>query len=543
MRRNVAVASKRPYVIEVSARMETVADLLAALGRRADQAPDERTLAGYRGRTLVAEMTRRDLLLRVGAAMHHLSTELGVKAGDRIVVLASNRVEVAVLYLAALRLGAALVPLHLNSPPDDWRLGVEHAQAILVVADPELVPRLPPLAVPVCQLAEAVPAGPGPSREPPAPRPEDLAVIIFSAGSGLSKGVALSQRSLLTSARVLADAFARDGGAQLASLPIHHAHTLGFGLTSALVAGCPLVLSERFDPLAFAEVVRKESVAVTSILPSWLSALRQAGLRADQVPTLRHLLVTSAPLSPAVGRAFEDESGIPLLQGWGLAELGGLACCLPPSLSDEDRRALIYDDPPSVGSPLPGNEVKVIDGNGHDLGPDQRGELCVRGPTRMVGYFRDEAATRSAIDANGWLHTGDEGFFRVHQGTPYFFLTERIKDVIIRGGEKLSPLAIERKLVDALPELDGKLAVVGYPHALHGEEVGVYLETPALDGHLNLALVATLDTLTPDLRPQVVLFGDRPIPRAPSGQPERRLLRDLFAPHASARGPVHIGPV
>jgi acyl-CoA synthetase (AMP-forming)/AMP-acid ligase II len=522
--------------------MDDVAGLLAALGRRADEAPDQRALTGYRGRTMVAQMTRRELLLRVAGALHHLSTALGVKPGDRIAVLAGNRIEVAILYLAALRLGAALVPLHQNSPPEDWRLGVEHAQACLLVVDPDLMLRLPAMPVAVCQLSEAVPAGPPPRREPPPPGGDALALIIYSASSGLSKGVALSQRSLLASAQVLAETFAGDGGAQLASLPIHHAHTLGFGLTSALVAGCHLVLAERFDPLAFAQVVRAESVAVTSALPSWLPALRAAGLHAAQVPSLQHLLVTSAPLAAEMARQFEEETGIRLLQGWGLAELGGLACCLSPALADEERRSLLFAEPPSVGTPLPGNEVKVIDAHGRPLDADQRGELCVRGPTRMLGYFRDQTATRAAVDDLGWLHTGDEGFFRLHRGEPYLFLTERIKDVIIRGGEKLSPLAIERKLAAALPELDGKLAVVGYPHALHGEEVGVYLETEALEDRLNLALVATLDTLPPDLRPQVVLFGARPIPRTPDGQPERRSLRELFARHAEARGPVHIGP-
>jgi long-chain acyl-CoA synthetase len=522
--------------------MSDVAALLGALGRRADEAPDQPALTGYRGRTMVAQLTRRELLLRVAGAMRHLSTALGVKAGDRIAVLASNRVEVAVLYLAALRLGAAVVPLHPNSPPEDWRLGVEHAQASLLVVDPDLMLRLPAMTIPLCQLAEAVPPGPPPSSEPPPPGGDALAVIIYSAASGLSKGVALAQRSLMASAQVLAEAFARDGGAQLASLPIHHVHTLGFGLTSALVAGCHLVLSDRFDPLAFADVVRAENVTVTSVLPSWLPALRVAGLRAAQVPSLQHLLVTSAPLAAETAREFEEETGIRLLQGWGLAELGGLACCLPPALPDEERRSLLFAEPPSVGTPLPGNEVKVIDADGRPLAADERGELCVRGPTRMLGYLRNEAATRAAVDDQGWLHTGDEGFFRLHGDTPYFFLTERIKDVIIRGGEKLSPLAIERKLVGAVPELDGKLAVVGYAHALHGEEVGVYLELEKLEDGLNLALVATLDTLPPDLRPQVVLFGTKPIPRTPDGQPERRALRELFDGHAAARGPVYIGP-
>src|SRR5205814_9872764 len=175
---------------------------------------------------------------------------------------------------------------------------------------------------------------------------------------------------------------------------------------------------------------------------------------ASKVPGLRALLVSSAPLDVSLARTFEDQTAIPLVQGWGLSEYTNFACCLSPALPAQERRSLLLDgELTSVGSPLEGTEVTVIDG-----------ELCVRGPSRMLGYFKDEAATQATVDADGWLHTGDEGHAREHAGRPHFFITGRRKEVIIRGGEKISPLAVERKLLAALPELLGHLVVVGFPH-------------------------------------------------------------------------------
>src|SRR4051794_19389823 len=130
---------------------------MLALGRLADEAPERPALTGYRGRTVIGRLTRRELLHRVAAVEHHLFTALSLRAGDRLAVLATNRLEIPVLYLAAMRLGAVLVPLNPTSPAEHWRFGVEHAGARLLVADGDLLPALPQMPVPACRLEEAVP--------------------------------------------------------------------------------------------------------------------------------------------------------------------------------------------------------------------------------------------------------------------------------------------------------------------------------------------------------------------------------------------------
>jgi long-chain acyl-CoA synthetase len=519
--------------------------LVTALGRLADEAPERPALTSYRGRLVTGRLTRRELLHRLAAVQRYLAAALGIGKGDRLAVLAQNRLEVPVLYLAALRLGAVLVPLNPASAPEQWSFILDHAGVRLLVAESDLFARLPPMSVPACRLEETASSGPAPAREPPRPAGDDLALLQYPSGtSALPRGVGLSQRNVLSNAWALARTLGMDGTTQLAVLPPHHAHAFGFGLMTALVSGSHLVLAERFDPFAWPEIIAREQVTVSGVFPTLLPPLLEARVTAAAVPTLRHLLVSSAPLPPESAREFESATGIRLLQAWGLSEFGNFVCCLSPALPDEDRRALLFGGPDAaVGGPLPGTEVKVLDGEGRPLGPETTGELFVRGPSRMLGYFRDDAATREVIDGDGWLRTGDEGYYRLHGGQPVYFVAGRRKQIIIRGGEKLSPVAIEEKLVAALPELAGRLAVVGFPHRVLGEEVGAYVESATLEEGIRSGLIAALDAMAPDLRPKVVLFGSAPIPRSPEGSVHRRELEPLFAAYSDCRGPVLIAGI
>jgi long-chain acyl-CoA synthetase len=518
-----------------------IPSLLAALAHRAEADPEAAALTCYHGRTRTGQLTHRELLQRIAAAHRHLAV-LGIERGDRVAVLSPNRLEIPVLYLGALSLGAALVPLNPGAPPEDWSYVIGHAGAKLLVTDSELAVRLQPQAIPVCRVEEV--ATPGVGERGSAGSADDLAIVLYTSGTtGHPKGVALTQGNVLANGWSMARCFglgAQGRDTQLAVLPLFHAHAFGFGLMSALTSGSHLVLAERFDPFAWPEVIRRESVTVTSVVPTLLAPLLETRVHADKVPGLRCLLVSSAPLAPGTARKFEETTGIRLMHGWGLSEYTNFACCLSPALADSERRSLLEEgELASIGSPLEDTEVKVVDAGGRSLGPDQRGELCVRGPSRMRGYFHDDAATAAAVDADGWLHTGDEGFFRAGR-RPVFFVSGRLKEVIIRGGEKVSPLAVERMIFAHVPELDGRLVVLGFPHATHGEEVGAYIELPVIDAPLRAALTAALDTLSLDLRPKVVLHGSTAIPRTHTGKIQRRKLQPLFARFNEVRGPVHI---
>ncbi|HZL19416.1 MAG TPA: class I adenylate-forming enzyme family protein [Polyangia bacterium] len=536
-------------------RFSEVSELLAALRRLP---PDRPALTFYRARTLAGRLDYGQLLAAVERFTRRLRDDLGVKLGDCVAVLSPNRLEVPALLLAAMRLGAAVVPLNPTTQPTDWDYILEHSAARLIFGTRDLLARLirPPAAV--CRFEDEPPASPEPApASKAAPEPatateaasgslaRTMAIVLYTSGTtGNPKGVALPQSSLLANAWSMAMNFGFHDETQFAVLPLYHAHALGFGLMTTLSTGGHLVFTDRFDPFAWAEVLRAESVTLTSVVPTLLGPLLQVGVRRERVPSLRAMLVSSAPLSSALARAFETKTAIPLLQGWGLSEYTNFACCLRADLPDDERKRLLYgDELTSIGGPLPGTEVRVVGPNGEIAGPEERGELQIRGHSSMLSYFKDEGATAAALSADGWLRTGDEGFFRLAGGRPIFFITGRLKETIIRDGDKLSPLAIERRILTDIPEIEGRMVVLGFPHQVHGEEIGVYLEGEDLPDDLAARLTKVTGDMPADARPKVILHGAAPIPRTHTGKIQRRKLHATFAPFSNCRGALKIARV
>ena len=533
-------------------------DIPALLGGLARLPPERPALTFYKGKARAGHWTYGELLGAVDRFARRLRDELGVRQGDCVAVLSPNRLEVPALFLAAMQLGAAVVPLNPTTPPADWDYILAHSEARLVFGARDLLDRLVTRPDVVCAFEdEAAPgnvdggAAPAPAVAAPAAATslvKQLAIVLYTSGTtGNPKGVALGQGSLLANAWSMALNFRFEDETQLAVLPLYHAHALGFGLMTTLTTGGHLVFMERFDPFAWGEVLRVESVTLTSVVPTLLQPLLQIGVRADKIPTLRALLVSSAPLTPSLARAFEEKTKLRLLQGWGLSEYTNFACCLPADLPEEERRRLLYGgELTCIGSPLPGTAVKVVGADGATLPADQRGELCVRGHSTMLSYFRDEGATAATLGEDGWLRTGDEGFFQQvgeppgSAGAPAFFITGRIKETIIRDGDKFSPLAIERRIVTELPEIEGRLVALGFPHDVHGEEIGLYIENEELGDELRARLTKVVGEMPLDARPKIILYGTTPIPRTHTGKIQRRKLHAAFAPFRSSRGALRI---
>jgi long-chain acyl-CoA synthetase len=341
--------------------------------------------------------------------------------------------------------------------------------------------------------------------------------------------------------------FRLQGTTQLAVLPLYHAHAFGFGLMTALSTGGHLVFTERLEPFTWSEVIRAEEVAVTSVVPTMLPMLLAARVQGGKMPTLKHMLVSSAPLPKTLAHEFETKTQIPLIQGWGLSEYTNFACCDDPfAAKEEHARRMSFEEVPSIGPALEGVSVRVVAPDGSDAGPGQRGELCIRGPSRMLGYLHDDAATARTIvphgDGDGWLHSGDEGFYQLAGGERVFFVTGRIKEIIIRDAEKYSPLKLEATLLGHVPELSGKLVVLGFLHKAHGEEVGAYLELPALDDELRARLSAAIEAMPVAERPKVILFGEDAIPRTHTGKIQRRKMHPWFEAYVAHQGPIQIVP-
>jgi len=522
-----------------------LADDIAALMRFYAQADlavaDLPAFSFYRGSERSLRLTYGELVALVEQNACALAQRHGVKRGDRVAVLLPNGESTPAVMLAIMVLGAIAVPLNPGFDASDWIYAAQDCGAVGVVVQAQLRDKAEALAhaVPFICSDDELAAHKVTQDTPFEQRLEhEPALILYTSGTtGTPKGVVLSHANLLANGRAMARHFELDASPQLAVMPLFHAHAMGFGLMSALVSRGHLVLTNGLNAFHWASIIRAEQVVATSLVPPLLPFLTKVRVRADQVPSLRALLVSSAPLPKEWAREFLDKTGIPLVQGWGLSEFTNFATCADVDGLEQSRRQLTTHLWPSIGRPLTNAEVEVRAPNGEHVDLGVKGELFVRGPSRMLGYWRKGEAPAAPAE---WLATGDEGYYDIDERGPLYFITGRIKDIIIRDAEKLSPLAIERHLLEGLPELQGRLAVVGFQHAVHGEEIGAYVESADAAGALGEQLVLRARSLGNALRPKIILWGTRPIPRTHTGKVQRARLRELFTTYDTYSGPTLI---
>lgn len=489
-------------------------------------------------------LTYGQLLIAVQDWCAFLQYRHGLQSGSRVAVCMRNGLDFAPVALAIIALGAVLVPFNPESDPDFVEASLEVSGAVLAVLEEELSSALAERFR--ARLGErCISAGVKPPEAVPAipwvvHPPESPALILFTSGTtGRPKGVLLSQSALLANASSMVANFGLNGHAQLATMPLFHAHAFGFGLMTSLLSGGHLVLTRGLSPSLWTHAINEQSVSFTSLAPPLLQVLLRMRVKQSDVPGLRAILVSSAPLPRHQAQAFIERTGIQLIHGWGLSEYTNFATCMRVDAGDAYfQSALEAADHFSVGHALGDTEIEIRSADDAVLGEGEEGELWLRGPSMMLGYHGDGVATQAAIQ-DRWLRSGDLGYWRASQEVPQYFISGRIKEIIIRGGEKIVPMVVEAVLRRRLPELDhAPWAVVGFPHAIYGEEIGLYIqrEFPFDSAHL----LKVLNDLSNDLRPKVVVVGSDDIPMTHTGKVQRLKLQSHFQSCATAGGPSQL---
>ncbi|MGZ6792563.1 MAG: class I adenylate-forming enzyme family protein [Mycobacteriales bacterium] len=394
---------------------------------------------------------------------------LGVEAGDRVLVLMMNTPEVFVTYQAAWRAGAAVTPvLFLISPPE-LRHIVTHSEAKVAVVTHELLPLLrsategldltvvvvgdaPEGTVPYAQLDAAEPL-------PITPREDDdLAALLYTGGTtGRSKGVMLSHRGLWSGGHALAEsAKTSDTTRSLLPLPLSHA----FGLLVA-IAGMHAekprisVLQRWFDAAGWVQLVEEHRLETSAVVPSMLTMLLALPLEEHDLSSLVSFGSGGAPLPMALREQVQKRLGVEIYEGYGCTEAS----------AGVTANNVTANRPGSVGRALPNVEVAILDPDGNPVPTGSDGEVCVRGPGVMTGYWKDAEQTAETL-RGGWLHTGDVG--RLDEDG-FLYIVDRMKDLIIRGGFNVYPRDVEDALLEH-PDVT-QAAVVGVPDEASGEEV------------------------------------------------------------------------
>ncbi|MFD1813990.1 long-chain-fatty-acid--CoA ligase [Rhodococcus gannanensis] len=394
--------------------------------------------------------------------------ELGVEPGDRVALSLPNILHMPVLYYGVLWAGGVVVPTNplyksrefshvlrdsdakvffaWNAVDEEAGKGAAEAGVTYVSVDPASF---------LTELGTYA-AVEGVDRAA-----DDTAVILYTSGTtGAPKGAELTHANMMRNAEISAsDAIAglSAGDVVFGGLPLFHVFGQTTMMNAAVLAGATLTLLPRFDPAKALEVIARDKVTQMGGVPTMYVALSQFPGRADyDTSSLRRCVSGGSALPVEVLGAFEEAYNAPILEGYGLSETSPVAAF---NHADRERKA------GSVGQPIDGVELKLIDAEWNEVPDGEDGEIAISGHNVMKGYFGNPEATASAI-RDGWFRTGDIGR-RDEDG--YYYIVDRAKDMIIRGGYNIYPREIEEVLY-AHPAV-GSVAVVGVPHETHGEEV------------------------------------------------------------------------
>jgi long-chain acyl-CoA synthetase len=454
----------------------------------------------------------------------------GIGPGDRVGIMLPNVPYFAIAYYGVLRAGGVVVPMNVllkgrevafylsdseasllfawHDFAEAAETGAEQAGADCVLVEPGGFEELLGGVEPVTEIAER--------------DDDDTAVILYTSGTtGKPKGAELTHSNLRRNVEAATGLFeVSPEDVVLGALPLFHSFGQTCALNAAIARGACLTLIPRFDPGKALEIIERDSVTIFEGVPTMYNAMLHCEDRSDRdTSTLRFCASGGSAMPVELMRGFEEAFDCKVLEGYGLSETSPVASFNHP---DRERK------PGSIGTPIEGVEMKVVDDDGKELAQGEVGEIVIRGHNVMKGYWNRPEDTSKAITDEGWFHTGDMA--KVDEDG-YFFIVDRKKDLIIRGGYNVYPREVEEVLYEH-PDVR-EAAVVGVPHDELGEEVGAAV-----------ALKEGADATPDDLRdyvkgevaaykyPRVIWIVDE-LPKGPTG---KILKREIEVPAEVSAG-------
>lgn len=438
----------------------------------------------------------------------------GVGPGRCVAIWLPNCPAFVEAFFAVLHLGATVAPLGALLRPREVRERLQIADPAVLVTTAALADAFGAGSVSVLVVDPSGGRFPEARRELPVTRAsEDAAVLIFTSGTtGTAKAAELSHGGIAWNVRAFIEAFAIDrDDVQLGVPPFSHVLGMTCIMNSTLVTGGAVALVERFDSAAVLALMAKTHTTIATGAPSMFVALVLEARKLGSAPRLRLAHGGGSPFLEEIAHSIEETFGCAAREGYGMSEVGGAISVTP---IDAERRS------GSAGPALAGSELRVVDaGSSAPVPAGERGEVQVRSPSVMRGYRGDLAATRTVLDPEGWLSTGDIGYL---DDDGYLFLVDRKKELIIRSGYNVYPREVE----DVIRGYPGVLevAVVGVPHEVHGQDI-VALVVPAREGGLDPEALKAFarERLAAYKYPRHVMLVDT-LPKGPTGKISKRQI-------------------
>ena len=509
-------------------KIRSVADVARLQARERPDAP----AIYFEGRTT----TFRELDEMSNRAAQALLAQ-GLRPGDRVAVLSKNNDDFFALWLGAVKARVTLAPVNFRLAPPEIAFIVKDAGAKLLVCGAEFAGVVDmiladcPDVKGLVQFEEGHPRWPSFRRwidahadDDPnlAARPDDDVIQLYTSGTtGLPKGVQLTQANYLALFQLALQAgWARydAGKTNLVCMPLFHVAGVNTGLL-ALLQGVRIVVMKEIDPGLMLRLFEEEQIAYAFLAPTIINMLLHTpGVETTDFSKLERVFYGASPIAEdplKKARAVFDADFTKL---YGLTETIGAATYLPPEDHAEHRDKLR-----SCGLPWPGFDIRVVTPEGKVGEPGEVGEVQIRGPGLMKGYWARKDATAEAIDAEGWFKSGDAGYFD-EEG--YLYIHDRVKDMIVTGGENVYPAEVENALFGAPGVADA--AVIGVPDDKWGEAVkAIVVLKPGAQADPEAIIAHCRSRIAGYKVPKSVDFTDA-LPRNPSGKVLRRELRKPY---------------
>jgi long-chain acyl-CoA synthetase len=432
---------------------------------------------------------------------------LGVRKGDRVAIQMPNSPVVIWSFPAIFKIGDIAVPMNPLLRPDQSSHIFQDSGATAVITSPEFAPRVLEAQKQCPNLAHVIVTerddlngtiaydklveGQSDHLVIEETDNDDVAALIYTAGTtGRSKGVMHTHLTLYMTALGFSDFAARylsttlyvkskvmdirthqiaeteqrvtgvDLGTALFVLPLSHSYGLSLGLTGNMFAGKGIIM-KWFEPGLALKLIQDFRITSFSGVPAmYIMMLNHPDIDKYDLTSLRSCTCGAAPLPPEIGKLWKEKTGTYIIEGWGMTETGATTCGNPPN------RAPKYG---SIGvCAVKANTMKIFDEQDREVPAGKTGEIVIKGPTIMKGYWNMPEETAEAM-RNGWLHSGDIGYM---DEDGYFYITDRKKDIIIRGGENVSPREVEEVLLEIPQIMDA--GVIGIPDKVYGEEIKAF---------------------------------------------------------------------
>jgi len=472
---------------------------------------------------------------------------LGVMKGDRVAMLQVNCNQYVEAYFAAAKLGAIYVPLNFRAKGDELNYTVNDPEVTALFVGEryiDLINSIRPGLTSVrhfisveskhdsMQYFEDMIASSPAEEVVTEIGDDDTTILIYTAGTtGLPKGVMLSHNSFAVYVlENITPAYPELSERNILTVPLYHIAGIQ-AMMAAVYGGRTLVIERQFNPKEWMELVEAEKVNRAMMVPTMLKQLMDhPDFGKHDLSSLKVITYGAAPMPlEVIKKAVEVFPGVSFINAFGQTETASTITTLGPEdhiirgTGDEKGEEKKLKRLSSIGKPMSDVEMKIVDEDGNELPPGEVGEIVARGPRVMTGYWKDKEKTQQTIDKDGWVHTGDMGYV---DEDGYFFLAGRATDMIIRGGENISPEEVEAVL-QSNPKLD-EVAVIGVPHEEWGEvPMAILVLKQGEKATPDEIMEYCRERIASFKRPRSVVFVSE-LPRNPMGKVVKRELRQKY---------------